>query len=146
MDIAKDLGKVAKRVIQSTRDGPYDLPAHLLPDNAVRVGPIQSFNLRKIGSEAPLCEAGSVVLADGREICSIDQVIVCTGYHVSLPYMRQYHADDVHPVNASDSVLVTNGQQVHNLYKDIWYIPDPTLAFIGVPYHVATFSAFEFQA
>lgn len=35
---------------------------------------------------------------------------------------------------------------MHNLHKDIFYIPDPTLAFVGVPYHVATFSLFEFQA
>jgi hypothetical protein len=35
---------------------------------------------------------------------------------------------------------------VHNCYKDTFYIPDPTLAFVGTPYHIATFSLFEFQA
>jgi hypothetical protein len=35
---------------------------------------------------------------------------------------------------------------MHNLHKDIFYIPDPTLSFIGVPYYTATFSLFEFQA
>jgi hypothetical protein len=35
---------------------------------------------------------------------------------------------------------------VHNLHKDIFYIPDPTLAFIGVPYHAAAFTLFGFQA
>lgn len=34
----------------------------------------------------------------------------------------------------------------HNLHKDIFYIPDPTLLFIGVPFFTATFSLFEFQA
>jgi len=34
----------------------------------------------------------------------------------------------------------------HNLHKDIFYIPDPTLSFIGAPYHIATFSLFDFQA
>lgn len=43
-------------------------------------------------------------------------------------------------------MLVTNGQHTHNLHKDIWYINDPSLTFIGVPYHVATWSLFEFQA
>lgn len=35
---------------------------------------------------------------------------------------------------------------VHNLHRDIWYIPDPSLVFIGVPFFTATFSLFEFQA
>lgn len=147
LDIAKDLGNVARLVIQSTRDGPYDLPAHLLPENALRVGPIRSFNVKDDASRtSSLREAGSVTLADGRTICDIDNIIVCTGYHVSFPYMRQYHADGVHSTEADEVVLVTDGQQTHNLHKDIFYIPDPTLAFIGVPYHVATFSTFEFQA
>lgn len=34
----------------------------------------------------------------------------------------------------------------HNLHKDIFYIPDPTLAFVGVPFFTATFTLFEFQA
>ncbi|EDO00163.1 hypothetical protein SS1G_03023 [Sclerotinia sclerotiorum 1980 UF-70] len=42
--------------------------------------------------------------------------------------------------------LVTDGTQVHNLHKDIFYIPDPTLAFVGTAYYVSTFSLFEFQA
>jgi hypothetical protein len=60
--------------------------------------------------------------------------------------MRQYHADSVQSIDAGDTVIVTNGQQTHNLHKDIFYIPDPTLAFVGVPYHVSTFSLFEFQS
>jgi ACS family pantothenate transporter-like MFS transporter len=43
-------------------------------------------------------------------------------------------------------MLVTDGTQLHNLHKDIFYIPDPTLLFIGVPYFTATFTLFEFQA
>jgi len=35
---------------------------------------------------------------------------------------------------------------MHNLHRDIFYIPDPTLAFIGVPFYTATFSFFEYQA
>jgi hypothetical protein len=35
---------------------------------------------------------------------------------------------------------------IHNLHQDIFYIPDPTLAFVGIPFRVATFSLFEFQA
>lgn len=48
--------------------------------------------------------------------------------------------------DADDYVLVTDGTQVHNLHKDIFYIPEPTLSFVGVPYFGATLSLFEFQA
>ncbi len=34
----------------------------------------------------------------------------------------------------------------HNLHRDIFYIPDPSLAFVGVPFFTATFTLFEFQA
>ena len=65
---------------------------------------------------------------------------------MSYPFLAPLHADDLLPENATQTTLVTTGQVTHNLHKDIFYIPDPTLAFIGVPYHVATFSLFEFQA
>ena len=147
MDIARDLGSVARAVYQSSRGGPYDLPSHLLPDNGARIGAIRSFDAP---SSSELAADGSiqatVTLSSGERLCGIHRVIVCTGYHVSFPFMRQYHANGVRAENADENVLVTDGQQTHNLHKEIWYIQDPTLAFIGVPYHVATFSLFEAQA
>lgn len=47
---------------------------------------------------------------------------------------------------ADERVLITDGTQMHNLHRDIFYIPDPTLAFVGVPFYTATFTLFEFQA
>lgn len=65
----------------------------------------------------------------------------------SYPFLKQYHADSLSMEQTTPEVLVTaDGTQVHNLHKDIFYIPDPTLAFIGAPYHTATFTLFEFQA
>ena len=147
VDIARDLGTAASSIYQSSRSGPYDLPSHLLPANGARIGAIQSFDALE-GST--LTEDGSlpgtITLQSGDKLCGIHKVIVCTGYHVSFPFIRQYHADSVQPSDADDTVIVTNGQQTHNLHKDIFYIPDPTLAFIGVPYHVATFTCFEYAA
>ncbi|KAK5675603.1 hypothetical protein LTS10_011703 [Elasticomyces elasticus] len=147
VDIAKDLGGVAAAVFQSSRGGMYDLPSHLLPDNAARVEGIRSFEAL---SGAALSEDGSipgtVTLTSGKKLCNIHQIILCTGYHVSFPFMRQYHSDGVEPEDADEHVLVTNGQVTHNLHKDIFYIPDPSLVFLGVPYHTATFTLFEFQA
>ena len=65
---------------------------------------------------------------------------------MSLPFLSDYHSDDTPASQASDTVLATDGTQFHNLHKDIFYIPDPTLTFIGVPYFTATFTLFEFQA
>jgi hypothetical protein len=79
-------------------------------------------------------------------LTGIDRVLFGTGYHVSLPFLPDLHEDFTPVGKASETVLITDGTQVHNLHKDIFYIPDPTLAFVGVPYYVATFTLFEFQA
>lgn len=73
-------------------------------------------------------------------------MILCTGYHLTLPFLPHLHADTVPVEKASEEVLVTDGTMFHNLHKDIFYIPDPTLAFVGVPFFTATFTLFEFQA
>ncbi|KAF2769696.1 FAD/NAD(P)-binding domain-containing protein [Teratosphaeria nubilosa] len=148
-DMAKELGPIAKTVYQSSRSGPYDLPSHLLPANAARVSAVAFFDAlpeQDPGEDDTAPIPGSVTLVSGERLCNIHQVILATGYHVSFPFMRQYHDDEKSPAEADEEVLVTDGQQTHNLHKDIFYIPDPTLSFIGVPYHVATFSFFEFQA
>jgi hypothetical protein len=87
-----------------------------------------------------------VHLKSGQKLCEIHAVILCTGYHITFPFLSDYHEDETSPAEASDTVLVTDGMQVHNLHKDIFYIPDPTLAFVGVPFYTATFTLFEFQA
>ncbi|KXT18870.1 hypothetical protein AC579_3553 [Pseudocercospora musae] len=146
MDIARDLGPHAKAVFQSSRGGPYDLPSHLLPENGARVGGIDKFGAVSPDLASDGSIRGVIDVQSGQKLCGMHRIIMATGYHVSLPFMRQYHADGVPPEDADECVLVTNGQVTHNLHKDIFYIQDPTLAFIGVPYHVATFSLFEFQA
>jgi len=148
-DIARELGGVAKAVFQSSRGGAYDLASHLLPDNAARVAGVHSFE--RLTSSASLSTPqtaipGTVVLTDGTRLCNIHRVILATGYHSSLPFLRSFHDDKVSSAEADDRVLITNGLQTHNLHKDIFYIPDPTLAFVGIPFHTATFSFFEFQA
>lgn len=124
----------------------------MLPPNAIRVGQIASFssgltNLESIDSKDHI--PGTVTLVDGTILTDIDYVIICTGYHMAYPFMHpisKYHNDSLPSSTNNPDILVTDGQQTHNLHKDIFYIPDPTLAFIGVPYHIATFSLFDFQA
>jgi hypothetical protein len=148
VDIAKELGDTAKTIYQSTRGGLFDHPATMLPPRATRISGIASFNLQQ--QNGPILEGeaipGTVTLVNGQVISNIDRVIICTGYHCTFPFLAEYHRDSVPPPEADETALVTDGTQMHNLHKDIFYIPDPTLAFIGVPYHIATFSLFDFQA
>lgn len=141
---------MAKTIYQVSRGGAYDLPDTFFPSNTIRIGDIAAYEAPKDG-ETELAEdgslPGSVLLKSGHRICGIHRVVLCTGYHMSYPFLSPYHSDTTGPEAADEKVLVTNeGQRTHNLHKDIFYIPDPTLAFIGVPYHVATFSLYEFQA
>jgi hypothetical protein len=131
-----------------TRSGEFDHPISVLAPGVKRVLEIASFNLEQQSGRNPDNEAiaSTVTLVDGKVLTDIDRVIICTGYHCTFPFLFQYHRDSVPASEADDTALVIDDTQMHNLHKDIFYIPDPTLAFIGVPYYTATFSLFEFQA
>ncbi|RDW79364.1 hypothetical protein BP6252_04002 [Coleophoma cylindrospora] len=155
-DIAKELGPFAKHIYQSNREGSVALPAKLLPGNTERITGIASFGLPLEGLPDEVaardslkdgqCIPASVTLVDGRVITNIDHVISCTGYHHTYPFLSSWHDDSADVKDANETVLVTDGTQVHNLYKEVFYIPDPTLAFVGIPTFVASFTFFEYQA
>lgn len=65
---------------------------------------------------------------------------------MAFPFLPQFNNNSIDVTEADESVLITDGTQIHNLHRDIFYIPDPTLAFVGIPFYTATFSLFEFQA
>jgi len=153
MDIAREIGPVAKNIYQVSRGGAFDFSPIFLPKNATRIGAIESFeaNSPDPASENRALDAsetipGTIVLKSGQRLSDIHRVILCTGYHFCLPFLKDYHEDDTAIEDASETILVTDGTQLHNLHEDIFYIPDPTLAFIGVPFYTATFTLFEFQA
>lgn len=134
-----------------SRGGKFDLPTSLLPSGATRIhGEISAFNSLSAGN-AELTDdlepiPGQVIFKNNRQLTEIHRIIICTGYHMTLPFLRQYHSDDTPVLEADNKMLVTDGTQLHNLHKDIFYIPDPTLIFIGIPFFTATFTLFEFQA
>jgi hypothetical protein len=145
LDIAKELSITAKKIYQSTRNGAFDIPATALPPNATRIGEVGEFRITTpdaSNEHLPL----TAHLKSGETLDDIDTIILCTGYQMALPFLDQFNDHSLSPVEANDTVLVTDGTQVHNLHEDIFYIPDPTLAFVGIPFYTATFSLFEFQA
>ncbi|OCK87034.1 FAD dependent oxidoreductase [Cenococcum geophilum 1.58] len=150
-DIERELGPVAGIIYQSSRGGGFDLSAKLLPENGIRVGVIASFDgdvcqhqATHLLDDDPL--PGTITLESGQQLCNIHFVVVCTGYHITLPFLSSFHEDNTPVEEASDTILVTDGWRVHNLHKHVFYIPDPTLVFIGLPYHVSTFNLYDFQA
>lgn len=147
VDIAKDI-PMARCIYQSTRNSKFDLDPRMLPKNASRVDEVVSFQLnnggRSLGDDEPL--PVSAIMANGETLHGMDFILLCTGYHISLPFLQDYHNDDMRLEEADETILVTDGTQVHNLHKDIFYIPDPTLAFVGLPYYTFTHSVFDFQA
>jgi ACS family pantothenate transporter-like MFS transporter len=148
-DIARELGPMANTIYQSHRGGLFDLPASVLPENATRIEEVIGFDLPSSDSlQIDENESLPVVikLRSGRTLCGIHDILICTGYHITVPFLPYLHSDNTAAAHASPTTLVTDGTQLHNLHKDIFYIPDPSLIFIGVPYFTATFTLFEFQA
>ncbi|KAI0381882.1 FAD/NAD(P)-binding domain-containing protein [Hypomontagnella monticulosa] len=151
VDIAKETAPLGAKIIQSRRESKYDVLGPRLPEGVERVSMTAKFTIDgdttsqvlEPGHSIP----GKVILEDGRVLEGIDCVVVATGYITSYPFLGDLEQPLVPWEDADDKVLITSdGYITHNLHKDIFYIPDPSLAFIGVSHLVSTFSLFDFQA
>ncbi|KAL4950731.1 major facilitator superfamily domain-containing protein [Aspergillus filifer] len=151
IDIAREISPAANNIYQSTRNGEFDIAASILPENGVRISEVEQYEiLDESNTQENVVKKGSlplkIHLKSRQTLCNIDEIILCTGYQFTLPFLPSHHDDSLSPSDANETILVTDGTQAHNLHKDIFYIPDPTLAFVGVPFYTATFTLFEFQA
>ncbi|KAI6375100.1 hypothetical protein MCOR25_002994 [Pyricularia grisea] len=159
LDILKETASVANKVYQSSRGGVFDLPTTMFPDssNVERVAGVVKFEIPDQSSAAQPADPhkhlpGAVHLSDGTIIRDIDHVVMATGYITSYPYLGPrmqrpwLNLEDARKTNDQEVIVTADGLITHNLHKDIFYIPDPTLAFVGVPYHISTFSFFDIQA
>lgn len=175
LDIAKELDGLANKTYQSSRGGKFDLDKSLLPPNSERVAGLKSFKLDEgksisSGAETPGSPIpGTVHLTDGRVLHDIHHVIIASGYQTTYPFLTGLESETIAVEDADEKIIITADKCVtHNLHRDIvstprrysflscsivltpsvpkFYIPDETLAFVGVPYYTSTFSMFEFQA
>ena len=64
----------------------------------------------------------------------IDIIVFCTGYKYDFPFLK------------SLSDLQYQENMVYPLYKHMFYVPDPSLIFIGIPQKIVPFTIFEMQA
>lgn len=77
----------------------------------------------------------SLRFADATVETNVDAVVFCTGYKYKFPFLKDL-----------PSPVVTDGACVHSLYKHVFYIDDPTLAFLGIPQRIVPFPFAEGQA
>ncbi|KAI0834635.1 FAD/NAD(P)-binding domain-containing protein [Hypoxylon sp. FL0890] len=154
LDIARETAPLGAKIIQSRRESKYDVLGSRLPEGVDRVAMVAEFIVDETAEAAKSqtlkpgqAILGKVVLEDGKVLEGIDRVIVATGYITSYPFLGDLEKPSVPWQDADEKTLITSdGYITHNLHKDIFYIPDPTLAFIGVSHLVSTFSLFDFQA
>lgn len=103
-------------------------------------------------SPAPLHDdspiPAAVVLQDGRSLDGIHHVIFGTGYLHSYAFLGPaFEQPQTAPRDADDAVVTTaDARAVHNLHEDLFYIPDPTLAFAGVTHFASEFSMHDVKA
>jgi len=153
MDIARDLSEHAESVLIAARIN-HGAPETYrkfrsflvarLPPRSERIAEVKEFR-----SVAPgqAIQEGEIELTDGTVISGIDTIIWCTGYQYSYPFLSHLHHDPGASASPPlDDALVTDGDQVLNLYRDVFYIPDPTLSFIGLSVNTSAFSFFEYQS
>lgn len=155
IDMARDLEEHVSKVYMVGRKpetGPdaykslRNWQRRLLPKNGELVDEIKRFIPPAPG--API-EEGQIELVDGRIITNISLIIFATGYQYSYPFFPQFHRDPALGAPTPEekkNLLITDGASVLNLYRDIFYIPDPTLAFLGLSVNTSAFSFFEYQA
>ncbi|KAF8993635.1 hypothetical protein BDQ17DRAFT_1312173 [Cyathus striatus] len=150
-DISREINPSAKIVYQSIRPDKATVP-HLplciflsrLPQNTTIVPEITRF--------LPLSGGGidkeKVELDNGTILTGIDNILFGTGYRYTFPFLPQYTnsslgVNDTFP-GIQKQPIVTDGTHLRSLYLDMFYIDDPTLAFVNMNYGLQAFTYAEF--
>ncbi|CAH0044560.1 unnamed protein product [Clonostachys solani] len=158
LEVARELTDNGAMVYQSATDTRVDFRDQAGHENAVKVamvtefvafaqnGEEQSSRSKTLDDDQPI--PGQVILQDGRVLKDIHHVIIATGYLTTYPFLGPALEQPFTSLEEADDKVITTGdaRTVHNLHEDIFYIPDPTLAFIGVTQFASTFSLYDFQA
>jgi cation diffusion facilitator CzcD-associated flavoprotein CzcO len=128
LDIASQIAPFSKHpLLISSRSESY-LQSGETPSNQLDKPPISKFILD--GNR-------TVEFEDGSRESGVDAVVYCTGYFYSFPFVS-----DLSP----NPPLTTTGERVENLYKHLFYRPNPTLALPVLNQKVIPFPFAEAQA
>lgn len=121
IDISLEIASFAEKVYVSHRRRKSVIKSAGLPDNLVFVS-----------GTSHVSEDGSVVLDDGSSL-EVDAIILCTGYEYDFPFL-----------SAECGISVCN-HRVQPLYKHIFNIHHPSMAFIGLNYAIVPLANFDMQ-
>lgn len=126
VDIASQISTVAKHpVLNSTRS-----------DSPLSFGAIWKRNVLEIVEFlSPFSGSRAIRFQDGSIETGIDAVLFCSGYYYSFPFLSSLRPK-----------LIDTGERVEHLYRQLFYIDHPTLAFLGLPSKIIPFRTFEGQA
>ncbi|KAN0086218.1 hypothetical protein V8E55_007352 [Tylopilus felleus] len=140
-EISRDLNHHARKIYQSFRPD-TDRRAHYrlenymrrIPKNTTLVGEIKQFLPIPEGSTI---QSGRVELMNGTILTGIDSVIFATGFQYSFPFLPQYYDGATYEPHEGSAKTVSaflpmDGSHVRDLYLDMFYIQDPTLALVGM--------------
>ncbi|RNJ58819.1 hypothetical protein D7B24_004184 [Verticillium nonalfalfae] len=150
VDICRELAGISAKTYQSVRESTETFNFNILGDQTKQISEIDHIALKnQVSADETFLEQNNVLpvqlhLKDGRVLDGIHAIIFATGYQLTYPYLRSF---EVPPDQVTRTSLVESTKStVHNLYKDIFYIPDPTLTFVGTPFDIVTFACFDYQA
>lgn len=121
IDLSTQISTVAKNTYVSVKDDPKD---HDNKNEAVTMLPL--ITLYDYATR-------TVKLVDGREISDIDDIVFCTGYLYSYPFLKDYLPH------------LTDGLQVKDIYLQLFRVNDPSIAFIALPKEVVPMPLSEAQ-
>ncbi|KAJ7066441.1 FAD/NAD(P)-binding domain-containing protein [Mycena amicta] len=86
----------------------------------------------------------TIELADGTFLSDIDEIIFSTGYQYTFPFLPQYHNSSIKGNEEGPKDLpqpiVTDGTHFRSLWRDLFYIDEPTLGFINQNINIVTFT------
>ncbi|KAL0097413.1 hypothetical protein J3Q64DRAFT_1713255 [Phycomyces blakesleeanus] len=150
VDITRHLEGISKNVYLSYR-GPREIESNIL--GLIRTGVPESTiimpALTSLSNADGLVD-GTVKFIDGQTLENIDRIVFCTGFTSDYSFLDDLiiedHDEYVKLGHESVSVPATDGQTVFNSYRHLFFIPDPTLTFIGAPPNLTTVPFFDYQA
>lgn len=134
IDIGRQVGEACRKPLLTSIQSPPAMYGELEVDDRLVYPEIEEFLLPSTSSSSSPGQR-AVRFKDGTVESDIDAILYCTGYFYCFPFLESL-----------DPPVVTDGRRVHQIYDQIFYIPQPTLVFPVMAQRVIPFPTAENQA
>ncbi|KAI8074079.1 hypothetical protein BC940DRAFT_289943 [Gongronella butleri] len=125
LDIVRESSRVASKVYHSVRSENKQSRQEQALSRA---------NVERVGLLEGVQADGTLELSDGTTL-KVDHVVFATGFHFSFPFL-----------GASEKALVHKGETVCDVYRFLFNVGNPTLAFMALPIRIVPFPLAQTQA